>query len=368
MNDRRRPRILVIRPDHLGDVLLTLPALSALRRALPDAHITFLGPQGSVAAADLCPDIDETISVPFPPLDQPIDETNWPDDAMREGARFRGQFDIAVLPRPDDPWSGHLVAAARVPIRVGYDAPRTRAFVTDRLPLPGCCHVVSLATYVMAAAARLCGVSGIDDPALTVPARIAPSLAHEREVDGVLNNAVAGVRVVLHPGSGWAVKNWPAQDWGAVAHAVHDRFGITPLITGGSGERDLVAEVVAASGGHGHGLAGELTLGGLAALYRRAGVVAGIDSGPLHLAAMLGTPVVALFGPADPAQFSPWTRTELQRVVRMHLPCSPCGNLLDPPCGARREAPCMTSISATTVVSAIAELLALYEGPARSGR
>ena len=118
-----------------------------------------------------------------------------------------------------------------------------------------------------------------------------------------------------------------------------------------------MGEVTAASGRLARGLAGRLSLGGLAALFRRARLVIAIDSGPLHLAAMLGAPVVGLYGPADPVEFGPWGAPDRRRIVRTQLPCSPCRTLVDPPCGRAAEPRCVTEISVEAVLAAAAELL-----------
>ena len=99
-------------------------------------------------------------------------------------------------------------------------------------------------------------------------------------------------------------------------------------------------------------LAGELPLGMLAALLRRAELVLGADSGPLHLAAAVGAPTVRLFGPTDPGLYGPWGVEGEHCVVRIQLPCSPCGNLVEPPCGAATMPYCMLGITVEQVLSA----------------
>jgi ADP-heptose:LPS heptosyltransferase len=85
--------------------------------------------------------------------------------------------------------------------------------------------------------------------------------------------------------------------------------------------------------------------------------VVAADSGPLHLAAMMGTPVVGLYGPVSPLEFGPLCPPGRCRVVRVQLPCSPCGTLLDPPCGARAAPACVSGIGVEAVLAAAAELL-----------
>jgi ADP-heptose:LPS heptosyltransferase len=161
--------------------------------------------------------------------------------------------------------------------------------------------------------------------------------------------------IIIHPGTGWTLKNWSGVRWVAVASALARRSGAAPLLLGASGERDLVDAVLQKADGEAVTCSRTLSVGALAALYSCARMVIAADSGPLHLAALSGTPVVGLYGPADPAQFAPLG--EQVRVVRVDLPCSPCGTLLDPPCGARTEPACMIGIPVDAVIEAAADLL-----------
>jgi hypothetical protein len=138
----RFPRVLFIRPDHVGDVLLTLPAVVALRRALPGAHIAYAAPPATAAAAARCPDVDETLAVEFPPFGRPgADGAAWRATVLAASSMLARSFDAALVVRPDDPWSGELVAAGSIPIRLGFLLPRTRPYLTDALVPPGNRHV-----------------------------------------------------------------------------------------------------------------------------------------------------------------------------------------------------------------------------------
>ena len=100
-------------------------------------------------------------------------------------------------------------------------------------------------------------------------------------------------------------------------------------------------------------LTAPLSLGGFAALLSKAALVVASDSGPLHLAAMLGTPVVGLYGPGDPALAAPWCPPKKRTIVRIDLPCSPCGVMHDPPCGAVREPACVTGVDVEAVLASL---------------
>jgi heptosyltransferase-3 len=358
----RSPRILFLRPDHIGDVLLTLPAVSALRRALPDAHLAYAASAGAAAVAERCPDVDETLNVPFPPVARAdASRASWRETVPAEAARLAGAFDAALVVRPDDPWSGELVAAAAIPVRLGFGMPRTRPYLTEALPVPRDQHV-SLDGFDLADA--LLARFGLHARTARVLApSVVPSRDDEREArDALASVGAADAPVVLHPGSGWPLKNWPARRWRALARSLAHRLGTRPLVAGTAAEGPLVRAVCADTPAV--DLSGRLSLGALAALHRRARLVVTTDSGALHLAAAMGAPVVALFGPGDPVLFAPLAPRERVRVVRVGLPCSPCGTLEHPPCGARVEPACVTGIGVAAVLGAAEELLA----PTRSGR
>jgi ADP-heptose:LPS heptosyltransferase len=113
-------------------------------------------------------------------------------------------------------------------------------------------------------------------------------------------------------------------------------------------------------------LIGETTLGQLAALFAIADLVLGCDSGPLHLAAAVGTRTVRLFGPTDPVEFGPWAprgQEGRHRALAAELPCQPCRALVAPPCGAVAQPACMQAIGAGQVLAASGEMLALAREP-----
>ena len=355
MEPGQSPRILFIRPDHIGDLLLTLPAVAALRRTLPGAHLAYAAPGGATRLAERCPHLDRTLTVRFPPFGRPdADVRAWRETLRRESSRLAEAFDAALVVRPDDPWSGELVAAASIPIRLGFDMPRTRPYLTDALAVPANQHV-ALDGFDLADALLARLSVGRRTTRILAPCLVT-SGDDEREARDVLSEADAGdPLILLHPGSGWPLKNWPAPRWRQVAAELARRFRTTPVVAGTAAETTLTRQV--AEGTPAIDLAGRLSLGALSAVHRRARLVVTTDSGALHLAAAMGAPVVGLFGPGDPFRFAPLAKPDRVRVVRAGLPCSPCGTLEHPPCGAALEPDCVTRIGVDEVVRAAAELI-----------
>jgi ADP-heptose:LPS heptosyltransferase len=361
------PRILIARPDHLGDVLLTVPAAAALRAAIPAAHISFLVTTAMGDVIRRCPEIDATYTLPFPSLTAPPNPAQWTDIVNQHADRLRGRFDLVILSRPEDPWSGELAVAAGIPVRIGYATPGTESFLTLALPFKEEGHAVIQTLRLVAAAAGCLGATIAADGQPPSAGRFVPTQSDEAIAEAVMRESpLAGSRpVVFQPGSGWLLKNWVTRRWGELAIQIQRRWGVTPLVPGGPGEDALVAAVVEASEGCAYGLAGRLSVGALAALYRRARMVIGIDSGPVHLAVMVGTPVIGLYGPLDHLKWGPWCAPERQQVIRVPLSCSPCDCIFDPPCGIPVEPPCMTGMTTQAVMMAAESFL---EGRWASGR
>jgi heptosyltransferase-2/heptosyltransferase-3 len=160
--------------------------------------------------------------------------------------------------------------------------------------------------------------------------------------------------VVLHPGAGSALKSWPLDRLAEAGGAVAAMIGARIAVTGAAHERSLADALCGLLPSGAANLAGRLGWGELEALLGRAALVVGVDSGPLHLAVAACTPSVALFGPADPAQFGPWGSPARHRVVSADLPCRPCRRLdwcaLEP--GGLGPPPCMRGIEVSMVLAA----------------
>jgi ADP-heptose:LPS heptosyltransferase len=125
-----------------------------------------------------------------------------------------------------------------------------------------------------------------------------------------------GKYALLLPGTNWATKRWPVENYAALVTPLRERFGLTSIVAGSPDEADLAAQV------GGTNLAGKTTLRQLAALIERAAVVIANDSGPMHIAAGMNRPLVTLFGPTNPVRTGPYRREDC--VLRIDIPCSPC--------------------------------------------
>ena len=216
LSDTPPRRILLIRPDHLGDLLFATPALRFVRERFPDAHIAALvGPWG-VPVLSSNPDIDELLTCPFPGFTrQPKGSPLAPYTLLRSEARrlAGGRFDLAFILRFDHWWGAWLAAEAGIPRRIGYDIPSTRPFLTTAVPyVVGRHEVVQNLGLVGDGAWRL----GAGDWGL---GRMRFEVTKENErAAGELLAGLGDDRplVAIHPGSGAAVKRWRTDGWVAL--------------------------------------------------------------------------------------------------------------------------------------------------------
>jgi ADP-heptose:LPS heptosyltransferase len=349
--------VLIIRPDHLGDVLLSRPAIDRLCAAWPQARVTVaVGPWGRAALGRA--DGFDVLICPFPGVSRRGAGPLQPYLLLLRYARLlrrAGAYDMAIVLRPDYWWGAWLAALAGIPRRIGYDTPETRPFLSDVLPFAPDRHVARLSLDLVALALSLAGIdSDLDvDESASLPAISGPR--ENRAVDRVLHDGGIGDRplVVLHPGSNATLKSWPLDNFVALGNNLAQTLGAAIVVTGSHDEWSQAQALRDALPLGTLNLAGSLSWVELEALLRRAVLVVGVDTGPLHLAAAAGTPSVVLFGPADPARFGPWAPPRSHRVVTADLPCRPCHNLhychLEP--GVMGPPPCMRAIGVRTVLA-----------------
>jgi lipopolysaccharide heptosyltransferase I len=308
-----RPRILLVKLSSFGDVLHTLPTLEALRVAYPEAHIAWLVEASYAPLLAGHPALDEILEAP----------RLHPGELLRSSnlARLRSllrhlraqSFDL-VLDVQGLLKSAIWVAMARSPRKVGYDRTREGSYraLTERVPpFDPEAHAVlrnlNLAHYLGAPP--------------TLP-RFHLGLDAGVDTSELISREAGRPLAVLHPGARWASKLWPAASWAQLAEWLsHDR-GFRVAITGSRADEKLIAEITRKTQAPVLNLAGSTSLAQLAGILRKTRIAVTTDTGAMHLAAALGTRVVALFGPTAPWRTGPFG--EGHQVVRLKLACSPC--------------------------------------------
>lgn len=349
-------RILLLRPDHIGDVLLTAPAVDQLRASLPDADVTYLVGPWSAEAARRGPPV-QVRTLAYPGFTRrPAANLLAPYALLaRVAARLRTQdYDVAVVFRPDHWWGALLALAAGVPLRVGFDLPETRPLLTHAYPLIRQQHAAEQALALVRELATLLGRSAALDCQPAFRLDDTDRASAERLL---VQHGLAGQRLVaLQPSAGAALKSWPVGRWAMLADQLQ-AAGRPVLLVGAPEDGDLLGRVQACQAQPCPAVCGQ-SLAVSAALYAHCDLVVGADGGGLHLAAAVGTPTLRLYGPAPPAVYGPWPPGRLQQVlITRGLACAPCGDLHAPPCGARSLPACMLALGVDDVVQAATSML-----------
>jgi ADP-heptose:LPS heptosyltransferase len=318
-------RILVVRPDNLGDVIMCGPALRALRRAAPDARLDLLASPAGAAVAPLLSEVEDVLvaSVSWQQMDPvgvpPQDDR---DLVVRVGD---GGYDAAVILTSfaQSPWpAAYLCRLAGVPVRVGMSREFGGAGLTHWVPsVPDETHQVDRALMML----QRVGVPPAD-------ARLhlsVPSAAHVAASAVLRDNGIGpGERyALLLPGASCPSRRYPADRLAAVA-AMLTRAGLRAVVAGTAREGDLVARVAGGVPGA-VPVAGDLDVPALAAAVAGAAVVVCNNSGGAHLASAVGAPAVVLFaGTEQVQQYAP--RFTPAAVLIVPTPCAPCRQLRCP--------------------------------------
>jgi lipopolysaccharide heptosyltransferase II len=342
-------RVLIIRPDHLGDMLLTTPAIKSIKQRRPELSIHVLCGPWCAEILENYDEVDQALPLPFPGFRRDMPGAGNPYRLALEYARQlrRIGYDSAIIMRPDHWWGGLLAFLAGIPERIGYDLPSVSPFLTVSRKLE---H-----QHVLAQNLRLAESLG-DMPAAEAIQLDFPLRADDRDsIEQYLEERKipAGKAIVcIHPGAGTASKVWRSEKWAAVADAVSNEYDAAIVFTGAAAESELIGDIAARMEMNATNMAGSTKIGQLGALYRRSLAVLGCDSGAMHLAAAVRKPTVTLFGPADPVEFAPWGDRRRQRIVTSDIGCRPC-RILDWGSDNADYHPCVRDIRVCQVLEAL---------------
>jgi heptosyltransferase I len=327
-------RVLLVRLGALGDIVHAIPVAAALRRAFPAARIDWLVASKHREILDLVPAIDRRLAIGDGSI----------FDAVRELRRacydvtldLQGLIKSAVLARSS--------AGARV---IGFSSRYlrerlARLFYTEVHEPAGLTHVVRLNLSLL----EPLGVK-VELPEFPID-HVDSAVA--REVEG----RSGGRYALLNPGAAWPNKRWPPSRFGAVASALRDRHALPSVVLWGPGEQSLAEEVVAGSGGAA-AVAPRTSVADLVALARGAALMVSGDTGPTHIAAAVGTPVVGIFGPTRPQRNGPWAPEDV--TVSRDAVCR-CQHLRR----CRLPTMCLLDIGVDEVLGAVERRLAAGAG------
>lgn len=351
-------RILVLAKPRLGDVLLATPLVRTLRRAYPESTLDVLVYDGQAEILEGNPDIDRTFTIAIHPTVAEYRQLQQ---------RIFRRYDLAVSTSTSDRALIYLLAAGRTRLSVVPENKQAwKRKVTSGHVLSGDC------THTVIQNARLGDLLGLERCYEVVPPTMNDSGS---KLDSLLPGVWrAGGYAVIHITPGMHYKRWTTAGWVEVGR-FFQHLGLTVVLTGGTGEgeRALVRSLHSRLGSQAVDLSGKLRLSEVADLLQKCRVYVGPDTVVTHLAAAVGAPTLALFGPTNPAKWGPWPRGYAQSVPPFPLigsrrvgnvlllqgrgPCVPCEQ---EGCERHRysRSDCLDQLDHGKAIAALAHLMA----------
>jgi lipopolysaccharide heptosyltransferase II len=344
--------ILCIRLDHLGDVLMCTPAMRALRDAAPGRRLTLLSSPGGAALLPYLPELDAAL-----PFEAPWMKSSRPQDGgallAMAGTLRKQRFDAAVI---FTTYSQSALPAAMlchlagIPLRLAYCRENPYQMLSDWLP-----ETEPWQPPRHEVRRQLDLVAGVGGAAVDERLSFSVLPADLDWARGRLAGMGIGPRqpwLLMHPGATAASRRYPPEHW-ASALRLLAADGLPVVLTGSGDEGLLVDAIRAQAGVPAHSLAGEATLGRLGALISLATVMASNNTGPAHIAAALGTPLVDLYALTNP-QHTPWQSPS--RVLFHDVPCRDCYKSVCP----MGHHDCLRKVAPAQVADAVRSLLAEF--------
>lgn len=352
----RAENVLCVRLDALGDLLMTTPALRAIQQARPGRRLTLLTSPSGAEAARLLPMVDDVIVYEAPWMKATASRADSrPDHAMIERLR-RERFDAAAIftvysqnPLP----SAMLCYLADIPRRLAHCRENPYQLLNDWLPDP---EPDRLARHEVRRQLDLVASVGcrVDDESMSLAI---PGEAREKIARQLSDLGLAADRpwAVIHPGATAPSRRYPPEQFAEAARRLALEDGFRILFTGTAGEHALIENIRALMRAPSDSLAGLLTLAELAALIERAPLLIANNTGPVHVAASVGTPVVVLYALTNP-QHTPWAVPS--RILSHEVPCRNCYKSVCP----EGHHDCLRRVAPGAVVEAVRDLMGEVAG------
>jgi lipopolysaccharide heptosyltransferase II len=298
--------ILIFRPDHLGDVLLTTPVLRHMRNVRPDVRIVMAVGRWSrpIVAHQFC--VDEIVELDLPWLDRSR-SSGW-FAMLRQIWRLRRRrfdhvFNFRVAAK--SALVARLIGGTR---RWGFDEKKctwahheTVSLDTDKSVVENYCRLIQSWTEK-------------EEPPGLLEFPLVDA-GREQVAAALEEHHISEPYLVCAPGAGYPMKLWHAGHWASLISIARESYRLSVIVTGSEGERDMVDGICATVRGPVTNLCGKLSLDGLAALLKGARALVAVDSFTMHLGASQETPMVALFGPTNHRHWGPWPPNERNRIV-----------------------------------------------------
>jgi lipopolysaccharide heptosyltransferase II len=338
--------LLCVRLDSIGDVLMTTPALRAFKESLPGCRLTLLTSSAGAAIAPFVPEVDETMEFAAPWMKAGAHHSPMTDLALAQRLAVKS-FDAAVVftvysqnPLP----AAYLCYLAGIPRRLAHCHENPYHLLTNWAPDPEPTKVIRHEVERQLALAAAVGCHASDERlSFAIP---------DRAMQKIRGLELGFPLVVVHPGASAPSRRYPPESFARAMDLLSTRVGCHVVFTGDTHEIALVERIRSAMEAPSRSLAGELSLAELGALVGEADLVVSNNTGPAHIAAALGTPLVDLYALTNP-QHTPW-RVE-SRVLFHDVPCRNC---YKSECPAGHH-DCLRRVEPERVADAATELLRL---------
>lgn len=351
MTWEKSKNILCVRLDSMGDVLMTSPAIRALKKARRGRKITLLTSPAGAEVAQLIPEIDEVLVYEAPWMKSTPPRFNSSYDLQMIQVIKKRQFDAAVIftvfsqsPLP----AAFMAYQANIPLRLACSRENPYQLLTDWVletePNKNIRHEVRRQLDLVASIGCT-----LTDERLHI---------HVKQTDlstaeNVLASHLDGGNLpwlIIHPGASAPSRRYPVEGYAIVVQQLYEKYGFISVLTGGKGEVDLVEAIRTMANVPSISLAGQLTVAELAGVLSKAPLMISNNTGPAHLAASVGTPIVDLYALTNP-QHAPWGVPS--RVLSHDVPCKFCFKSICP-LGHHN---CLRLVRPARVISAVCDLL-----------
>jgi heptosyltransferase I len=351
--DNPPTRVLLLRLERIGDLLMSLDAIDDVVRAIPGAQIDLVVGSWNEELARRIRGLHAVETLDAAWLSREDDGLPLAS-LMRRAASWRARrYDLGINLEPDVR-SNMLLAASRAARTAGFESAGGGALLDIALAYDPQAHTAINAQRLVAAV--------LDVPPRATRARLEISPDERRRASERIAGRTGPI-IAMHVSGGRAIKQWSPDRFAELALRLVRARGATIVLTGSASDRPLVDPVARALANTDViDVVGTLDLPGLAAVLAEVDVLVTGDTGPMHIAAAVATPVVAIFGPSDPARYAP--RDPIHHIVRIDLPCSPCNRIRLPPERCAGHIPdCLTGIDVEMVYRAVEATLDRHRQP-----
>jgi len=343
--------ILIVKLSAIGDVIHTLPALNAIRRHYPHAHITWLVEEAAAGLLKGHPALDRVIVSKRKSWVSGLSGPLWYQHLKEALVFLRNLRDTCydmVLDFQASLKGGVLVGLVRSKRKIGFGKglehqEHSYLFLNEKVP------AVDMEIHALTRGLMMLEHVGIPTPQvaydLPVTEKDTLRIAQLLSQKGIESGAKF---VAINPVAQWETKLWDNAKFAELADYLVDRYAVSVVFSGGATDRRVVEDICKRMQTRAVNLAGQTTLIELAALYEQATCLISTDTGPMHIGAAVGVPVVALFGPTAPWRTGPFGNGH--RVIRAPVECAPCFNRTCDP------AQCMHKIEVAQVIEGIEQL------------